>query len=49
MRENDFECFANTGVNTPETISPNWLGPRMVQVKLGTCENTRTSKRKRAF
>src|SRR6266567_5551483 len=23
MRENDFECFASTGVNTPETMSPN--------------------------
>jgi hypothetical protein len=22
MSENDFECFASTGVNTPETISP---------------------------
>ena len=24
MSENDFECFARTGVNTPETILPNW-------------------------
>ena len=23
----DFECFASTGVNTPETVSPNWGGP----------------------
>jgi hypothetical protein len=23
MSENDFECFASTGVNTPETMSPN--------------------------
>jgi hypothetical protein len=22
MSENDFECLASTGVNTPETISP---------------------------
>jgi len=23
MSENDFECFANTGVNTPVTMFPN--------------------------
>src|SRR6266853_2733933 len=23
MSENDFECFASTGVNTPERMSPN--------------------------
>ncbi len=23
MSENDFECFASTGVNTPGTMSPN--------------------------
>jgi len=23
MSENDFECFASTGVNTPETMSPS--------------------------
>jgi len=23
MSENDFECFASTGVNTPETMFPN--------------------------
>jgi hypothetical protein len=23
VNENDFECFANTGVNTPETMFPN--------------------------
>lgn len=23
MSENDFECFASTGVNTPETTFPN--------------------------
>jgi hypothetical protein len=24
MNENDFECFASTGVNTPGTMSPNF-------------------------
>jgi len=24
MIENDFECFASTGVNTPETVFPDW-------------------------
>jgi len=24
MSEIDFECFANTGVNTPETMSPTF-------------------------
>jgi hypothetical protein len=24
MSENDFECFASTGVNTPEAIFPNF-------------------------
>ncbi len=24
MSENDFECFASTGVNTPETKFPNF-------------------------
>ncbi len=23
MRENDFECFASTGVKTPDTMFPN--------------------------
>jgi hypothetical protein len=23
INENDFECFASTGVNTPETMFPN--------------------------
>src|SRR5229473_7398310 len=27
MSENDFECFASTGVNTPGTMLPNWRGP----------------------
>src|SRR5713101_3007670 len=27
MSENDFECFASTGVNAPETMSPNRRGP----------------------
>src|SRR5229473_5021367 len=26
MSENDFECFARTGVNTPGTMLPNWVG-----------------------
>src|SRR6266852_3702465 len=25
--ENDFECFASTGVKTPRTMLPNWIGP----------------------
>src|SRR5216684_8778687 len=28
MSENDFECFASTGVNTPGTISPVDIGLR---------------------
>jgi len=31
MREHDFECFANTGVNTPVAMSPN---PECREVKL---------------
>ena len=23
IRENDFECFASTGMNSPETMRPN--------------------------
>src|SRR5260370_37188521 len=30
MSENDFECFASTGVNTPETMFPN-SGPANVR------------------
>jgi hypothetical protein len=31
MSENDFECFASTGVNTPVAMSPN-CGCREVQL-----------------
>jgi len=31
MSENDFECFASTGVNTPVAMSPN-VGCREVQL-----------------
>ena len=31
MSENDFECFASTGVNTPVAMSPNF-GCREVQL-----------------
>jgi hypothetical protein len=35
ISENDFECFANTGVNTPGTILPK-LEPQFVaHVKAG--------------
>ena len=27
IRENDFECFASTGVNTLGTMLPNWGQP----------------------
>ena len=30
MSENDFECFAKTGVNAPGTMFPDW-GPLSVR------------------
>src|SRR5712691_1638490 len=34
MSENDFECFASTGVNTSETILPNCCGPAPYELQL---------------
>src|SRR5260370_16515835 len=34
IRENDFECFASTGVNTPGTMLPSVSSPPLLHVTL---------------
>jgi hypothetical protein len=43
ISENDFECFASTGVKTPETISPN-VGALKFNFLEETCGPSITSK-----
>src|SRR6266851_6809796 len=36
IRENDFECFARTGVNTPETMLPSSSSALLLHVTLSS-------------
>src|SRR5260370_38823389 len=50
IRENDFECFASTGVNTPGTMPPNRrdpvhsTGPEPTSLRLRVSRDAATSK-----
>src|SRR6266849_2120950 len=51
ISENDFECFASTGVNTPETMSPNrrGLAPYGFQLSIRRISDQHTSCREERY